>query len=474
MSRYIAHLDPSSYLSKCSHFVLYITLTGVAFLSAMHFAAPIYGFAAYRFLTGELTCALDHHSHFACPYVLYTLLLVSGPALLPMLYWTVLLTARQIKALSVFQSTPNSSAITSPHPHQPCSSSSTVVTSFHQPPKKKTLYSTILNSKPVHLILPCCSNLQHASTTTTLSTNTFDLTVSDSGIPSKGRTTSISSECSGHSSSTKGRFRKNNSVLNGRKAVYQRPSSSSGSDRVIYLNSPVLGCQLTSSSSISRSVKSHLLTSSKELKSVTILSWAFLLASAPKLVRNTCTACFSPSPYPLITDEQPNLPEVLIAQPYQPLTDLRFNFYLAYLEETTSCLVVPFILLAFHSKLRFSLILFISALLTTCRSSFSHFKFRGNATRRASARKQSTQNRSSRHLRSASVGRAASSPSRHKSPRIAADPQSLPPTSANECDELRRSLNRSNSLRINYPTNNSVAKTSNHFLSEHSIAVTVI
>lgn len=96
MSRYIAHLDPSSYLSKCSHFVLYVTLTGVAFLSAMHFAAPIYGFAAYRFLGAELTCALDHHSHYACIYAFYTLLFVQGPIYFPLVFWTVHYTAKML------------------------------------------------------------------------------------------------------------------------------------------------------------------------------------------------------------------------------------------------------------------------------------------------------------------------------------------------------------------------------------------
>lgn len=52
-TRYMKHYKEDEYISKCTHFVLYITLACVSFLVVMHLFAPIYGFASYRFLNGK-------------------------------------------------------------------------------------------------------------------------------------------------------------------------------------------------------------------------------------------------------------------------------------------------------------------------------------------------------------------------------------------------------------------------------------
>src|SRR5699024_10972085 len=121
-----------------------------------------------------------------------------------------------------------------------------------------------------------------------------------------------------------------------RKATYQRQSFSS-SDRNLYINpATILGPNSQTNHS-----RSHVLTHSKLLPSLTLCAWAFVLAYAPKLIDNGCRACLSPSPYPPITDEAPNPPPILISA--TSTFDLRLTYYLALLDETAACVLVPLV-----------------------------------------------------------------------------------------------------------------------------------
>ncbi|KAH9397609.1 hypothetical protein TYRP_003931 [Tyrophagus putrescentiae] len=294
--RYIAHQDPSSYLCKCSHTVLYVTLIGVGFLSTMHYLAPIYGFSAYRFVTDEHTCTIDWLARYSCPYWVYSLLLLRGPALGAIACWTVLLTCQKLTGNS---SRENGNV----SPKQPSNSYS----SYHRP-----------SSAPA------------------LAMN-FD----------QKRTRSI--------------------------------RESNGGGVVGISNSSYVLSSHTSSSSaalLSHHSRSNVLTPSREIASITTACWLFLVATVPKLIDSGCQACLAPSPYPVITDEAPS-PPLVHATVAKRGADFELfskensffepSFFFSFLDETTSCVLLPLLLLACHSRLRFSLILIIACLLSCCR-----------------------------------------------------------------------------------------------------------
>ncbi|KAH7636894.1 hypothetical protein DERF_011315 [Dermatophagoides farinae] len=91
--RYIKHYkQQSDYLCKCTHMVLYLTMSCIVFLITLHLCAPIYGFSNYRFLYDELTCAIDWSTRHSCPFYVYSLLLITGPASIPLIYWMMRIT----------------------------------------------------------------------------------------------------------------------------------------------------------------------------------------------------------------------------------------------------------------------------------------------------------------------------------------------------------------------------------------------
>lgn len=293
-------MDPSSYLSKCSSFVLYITLIGVAFLGSFNFAAPIYGFAAYRFIAAELTCSLDHHAHFACPYALYTLLLVQGPIYFPLIYWTVHLSFK--KTCSHYNHSQNSS------------SSNPLFLNKNNSLKLQSLFS---HSKSFFLVLFCCCKNVHQSS---------------------------QAQCFKESN----RYKQSSSKLISQHPVVFQTTSSFSSSRLA-----------------KKQIKSNVLTASKEVSTVLITGWLFLLSYSAKLLHNGFVACRAPSTYPLITDEMPTLPIILVAMPAND-TERKLTFYISFFDETVSCVILPFILIFFHSKLRHSLNCILKCLFFIC------------------------------------------------------------------------------------------------------------
>lgn len=184
---------------------------------------------------------------------------------------------------------------------------------------------------------------------------------------------------------------------------YHRPSSSTGSGNELrseaYSLSPsllqiresnggvvgisnssyVLSSHTSSSSAalLSHHSRSNVLTPSREIASITTACWLFLVATVPKLIDSGCQACLAPSPYPVITDEAPS-PPLVHATVAKRGADFELifskqnsffekSFFLSFLDETTSCVLLPLLLLACHSRLRFSLILIIACLLSCCR-----------------------------------------------------------------------------------------------------------
>lgn len=305
-------MDPSSYLSKCSHFVLYITLIGVTFLGGMHFIAPIYGFAAYRFIATELTCSLDHHAHFACPYALYTLLLVQGPIYFPLIYWTVYFSFERGSSYNQSQNSIN------------FGTSKTLLVN-----KSSKLESSIAHSKSSFLFVFCCTKNLHNS--------------SESFTPSsQAHSVKESNKC---------------------KKSVNKPNSS---DPVIFSTAS------TSSSSrlTQKQIKSNLLTSSNEVSTVLITAWLFLCSYTAKLLHNSFLACHAPSSYPTMTEEMPNLPQISVATPAND-AERKITFYTTFADETVSCVILPIILILFHLKLRYSLNLIFKCLFYICCHLFS-------------------------------------------------------------------------------------------------------
>ncbi|KAH9415612.1 hypothetical protein DERP_000099 [Dermatophagoides pteronyssinus] len=91
--RYIKNYkQQNDYLCKCTHMVLYLTMSCIVFLITLHLCAPIYGFSNYRFLYDEITCAIDWSSRHSCPFYVYSLILISGPAFISLIYWTIEIT----------------------------------------------------------------------------------------------------------------------------------------------------------------------------------------------------------------------------------------------------------------------------------------------------------------------------------------------------------------------------------------------
>ncbi len=184
---------------------------------------------------------------------------------------------------------------------------------------------------------------------------------------------------------------------------YHRPSSSTGSGNELrseaYSLSPsllqirelngggvvgisnssyVLSSHTSSSSAalLSHHSRSNVLTPSREIASITTACWLFLVATFPKLIDSGCQACLAPSPYPVITDEAPSPPLVHATVAKRGADYELFSkensffepsFFFSFLDETTSCVLLPLLLLACHSRLRFSLILIIACLLSCCR-----------------------------------------------------------------------------------------------------------
>lgn len=87
--------------------------------------------------------------------------------------------------------------------------------------------------------------------------------------------------------------------------------------------------------------KSHVLSESRELFTIIISVWFYILSYIPKLLYNACRACFN----------------------YQQSN--KTTFYVTFFEETVASIIIPMILLVFHYRLRLSLIITINLFLHT-------------------------------------------------------------------------------------------------------------
>lgn len=325
---------------------------------------------------------------------------------------------------------------------------------------KISLLSYLSSSKPLHVLLPCCfaaSPVSSHSSVSSLSTtrpvgNSFELqstlTTSTTNPDSSTISTQLTTNrvlqaqrdsLSSNSSSNSRKFRKRSSAtsssngannnINIRKSVtYQQRAStgSTSSDRgsiIIGGNSHHHSSSV--SSSISHLTKSHVLTASKELQSVTICSWLFVLAYTPKLLNSLCKSCFHPSRIiydpneALQANYTPPTPEpVIIARDRLTSLDISAGFYLTFLDECAICIAIPFVLLFYHSKLRFSIIMCLACCLSACRLPFRQMKLTRVLSSRANSfrghsRKSSSLNRK-RHRASSNSSSSGTANGRHR------------------------------------------------------------
>ena len=402
-------------------------------------------------LSDEHTCTIDWLARYSCPYWVYSLLLLRGPALGAIACWTVLLTCQ--KLTGKFSALASScSSICSCVCCCCCSSSSSspsppatpvvINSDYHLPPPpppptrpSKTANfisrSSMLQSKS-HLLPSCCRTSSFSSSTSSSNQHSSsDLHHGDqpSVPPNSANTNTLSSLEQQNSSLAIHQKRKSSSTTKQKSrnrifcrhsssrendnvspkqpsnsySSYHRPSSSTGSGNELrseaYSLSPsllqiresngggvvgisnssyVLSSHTSSSSAalLSHHSRSNVLTPSREIASITTACWLFLVATVPKLIDSGCQACLAPSPYPVITDEAPSPPLVHATVAKRGADYELFSkensffepsFFFSFLDETTSCVLLPLLLLACHSRLRFSLILIIACLLSCCR-----------------------------------------------------------------------------------------------------------
>ncbi|KAJ6223215.1 hypothetical protein RDWZM_001760 [Blomia tropicalis] len=397
--RYIAHYKQHDYLSKCSHFVLYVTLISVAFLTSMHICAPIYGFSGYRFLSDELTCSIDWLSRYSCSYYTYSILFVSGPAYIPVVYWTIRLTYRLMSGLLIkcyrtdLETGNQTSAAdilrydgaTTNNPITNASNSSSIKNDNNN--ETRTWLATIA-TKPSHLFMPCCRNKKFNQCSTKSSRTQSQTETMEHNCYEMQATFTTATTTNVNQLATKPkqkcRFKNiiNKTSKYGGSGGQRSSSSTSSNDKIREVSDPILGTSSISStyrfsSSISHLTKSYVLTRSTELRSVTISAWLFILSYTPKMVQNGIKACLEPAH---LTSEQlelfesefngSHIPTPPPSPPPQTEVQIVQSFYVTYLDETTVTILIPFILLLFHSKLRFTLLLLLATILSVCRGPF--------------------------------------------------------------------------------------------------------
>ena len=96
-------------------------------------------------------------------------------------------------------------------------------------------------------------------------------------------------------------------------------------------------------------------------------TFIWVLFFVPKLFDNACQACN-------------------ISSHYRNTLGIKYSFYITYLDETASSVLIPLVLIMFHGKLRFSLILCLDFWIQLCCR-------RGKATdRKRNTRRQSSSN----------------------------------------------------------------------------------
>lgn len=247
----------------------------------------------------EFTCSIDWYSRYSCPYFVYSILFVAFPGFVPLVYLTLRLTYKTyfrssasdsvemhpMGLMSCLQSEPP------PNP-QPSTSTSVSVNVETEANKSSRKQSEVSNTSQIEKIKK----------------------------PSRLRIHRLRSTSS---SSTPSSFRTRHVLRN-------------------YSNSIVR----SSSSSISTFTKSHVLTESRELPTVIICAWFFILSFVPKLLKNSCQACF------LKTTLANN--------------NIRHSFYLTFVDETVASVVIPLVLFVLHSKLRLSLTICLNFCLHLC------------------------------------------------------------------------------------------------------------
>lgn len=453
---------------------------------------------------------------------------VSGPAYIPVVYWTIRLTYRLMSGLLIkcyrtdLETGNQTSAAdilrydgaTTNNPITNASNSSSIKNDNNN--ETRTWLATIA-TKPSHLFMPCCRNKKFNQCSTKSSRTQSQTETMEHNCYEMQATFTTATTTNVNQLATKPKQKcrfKNiiNKTSKYRGSGGQRSSSSTSSnDKIREVSDPILGTSSISStyrfsSSISHLTKSYVLTRSTELRSVTISAWLFILSYTPKMVQNGIKACLEPAH---LTSEQlelfesefngSHIPTPPPSPPPQTEVQIVQSFYVTYLDETTVTILIPFILLLFHSKLRFTLLLLLATILSVCRGPFRQTaKFRNiivSGSRRKPIRVQHNQRTTYQHrpslvhrpsianTRPMTVSitevRINNSNSNNNNNELIGSPSTTIISSETRREQTKKinlikmdhldTLNRTSSLRINY-SNANIHHHHHRFLSDRNIS----
>ncbi|KAI2803948.1 hypothetical protein BLOT_008088 [Blomia tropicalis] len=290
--RYIAHHRKHDYVCKCTHFVLYITLID------------------------QLSCEIDWLSRYSCPYFFYTLILVIGPAYIPIIFCTFKLTKHYI--LTIMNNDNDQCHNSSNESQKPNSSNSIDTNMFNQQqqPNNRRSKSSMLKM--------CCIDAKNGSN---VSQTTSTRTIQDE--PRSILTSKNNSK---------------NMVKCKQKKKKKKVSYVSTINNATILESRYV--ERSKTHSYRR--QSRLLSKTNELLCCTICGWIILLSYTPKLLHNGSKACFNQwVPSWQIMDKFPNVNSYYkndkMFLRMEPISEISFN--ISEWNEITFTMLIPLILI---------------------------------------------------------------------------------------------------------------------------------